>query len=185
MDQLTLLVANLLDSSRLAAGVVRPELTEVYLEEVVQRALVGIGGRNTIYGRASIDRVKVEVGATVAMGDAGLLERVLSNVIDNALRYAPGSMVRVNAGQVGPRVLINIIDEGPGMTPEFVRDELFRPFATTKGGGHGIGAYQARQLLREAGGDLLVLSRRPGGTTMRLLLPSVRVAVADAAAVSV
>ena len=45
VDQLTLLVANLLDSSRLAAGVVRPELTEVYLEEVVQRALVGIGGR--------------------------------------------------------------------------------------------------------------------------------------------
>ena len=65
------------------------------------------------------------------------------------------------------------------MTPEFIRDELFRPFATTKGGGHGIGAYQARELLREAGGDLLVLSRKPGGTTMRLLLPSVRLAVAD------
>ena len=60
------------------------------------------------------------------------------------------------------------------MTPEFIRDELFRPFATTKGGGHGIGAYQARELLREAGGDLLVISRRAGGTTMRLLLPSVR-----------
>ena len=98
VDQLTLLVANLLDSSRLAAGVVRPELTEVYLEEVVQRALVGIGGRNTIYGRASIDRVKVEVGGTVAMGDAGLLERVLSNVIDNALRYAPD---KHGAGQCG------------------------------------------------------------------------------------
>jgi signal transduction histidine kinase len=58
---------------------------------------------------------------------------------------------------------------------------LFRPFATTKGGGHGIGAYQARELLRQAGGDLLVLSRRPGGTTMRLMLPAVRVAVAEAA----
>ena len=79
-------------------------------------------------------------------------------------------------------VVVDIVDEGPGMTPEFIRDELFRPFATTKGGGHGIGAYQARELLREAGGDLLVLSRRPGGTTMRMLLPSVRLAVADAAA---
>ncbi len=116
VDQLTLLVANLLDSSRLAAGVVRPELTEVYLEEVVQRALVGIGGRSTIYGRASLDRVKVEVGGTVAMGDAGLLERVLSNVIDNALRYAPASIVRVNAGRVGSRVLINIVDDGPGVS---------------------------------------------------------------------
>ena len=56
-------------------------------------------------------------------------------------------------------LVIDIIDQGPGMTPEFIRDELFRPFATTKGGGHGIGAYQARELLREAGGDLLVLSR--------------------------
>ena len=82
-------------------------------------------------------------------------------------------------------VVVDIVDEGPGMTPEFIRDELFRPFTTTKGGGHGIGAYQARELLREAGGDLLVLSRRPGGTTMRLLLPSVRLAVADAAALPV
>ena len=65
--------------------------------------------------------------------------------------------------------------------PQQVVDELFRPFATTKDGGHGIGAYQARELLREAGGDLLVLSRKPGGTTMRLLLPSVRLAVADVA----
>ena len=80
-------------------------------------------------------------------------------------------------------VVIDIIDEGPGMAPEFIRDKLFRPFVTTKGGGHGSGAYQARQLLRDAGGDLLVLSRQPGGTTMRLLLPSVRVAAADPAAV--
>ena len=56
-------------------------------------------------------------------------------------------------------LVIDIIDQGPGMTPEFVRDELFRPFASTKSGGHGIGAFQARELLREAGGDLLVLSR--------------------------
>ena len=71
-------------------------------------------------------------------------------------------------------VVVDIVDEGPGMTPEFVRDELFRPFRTTKGGGHGIGAYQARELLREAGGDLLVLSRAGIGTTMRLMLPAVR-----------
>ena len=45
------------------------------------------------------------------------------------------------------------------MTPEFVRDDLFRPLRTTKDDGHGIGAYQARELLRDAGGDLLVISR--------------------------
>jgi two-component system, OmpR family, sensor histidine kinase KdpD len=169
VDQLSLLVANLLDSSRLAAGVVRPELTEVYLEEVVQRALVGIGGRNTIYGRASIDRVKVEVGGTVAMGDAGLLERVLSNVIDNALRYAPESIVRVNAGQVGPRVLINIIDEGPGVS-KGAADEMFQPFQrlgdfdTTTG--LGLGLSVAKGFVEAMSGTITACDTPGGGLTI-------------------
>ncbi len=165
VDQLTLLVANLLDSSRLAAGVVRPELTEVYLEEVVQRALVSIGGRHTIYGRASIDRVKVEVGGTVAMGDAGLLERVLSNVIDNALRYAPASIVRVNAGQVGPRVLINIVDDGPGVS-KGAAEQMFQPFQrlgdfdTTTGLGLGLSVAKG---FVEAMDGTITASDTPGG----------------------
>ena len=83
VDQLTALVGNLLDSSRLAAGVVRPELRRVYLEEAVQRALLGISRSSAGFG---LDRVKVDVGDAVALADAGLLERVLVNVIDNALR---------------------------------------------------------------------------------------------------
>jgi signal transduction histidine kinase len=71
-------------------------------------------------------------------------------------------------------LVIDIIDRGPGMQPEFVRDELFRPLRSTKNGGHGIGAFQARELLRDAGGDLLVLSRPSHGTTMRIILPRVR-----------
>ncbi len=67
------------------------------------------------------------------------------------------------------------------MPPEFVRDELFRPLRTTKGDGHGIGAFQARELLRDAGGDLLVISKPQVGTTMRLILPSVRPGVAEPA----
>src|SRR6202008_4025545 len=114
-DQLTALVGNLLDSSRLAAGVLRPELRRVYLEETVQRALVSIGKGATGFYRSAIDRVKVDVGDAVVMADPGLLERVFANLIDNALRYAPNSIVRVNAGRVGDRVLINVIDEGPGI----------------------------------------------------------------------
>jgi putative PEP-CTERM system histidine kinase len=93
--------------------------------------------------------------------------------------------VRVVVRHEALSVLIDIIDEGPGMSADFIRDRLFRPFATTKTGGHGIGAYQARELLRAAGGDLLVLSRPGAGTTMRLLLPSVRVPSAETSAVSV
>ena len=76
---------------------------------------------------------------------------------------------------------MDIIDHGTGMPPEFVRDDLFRPLRTTKDDGHGIGAYQARELMRDAGGDLLVISRPTAGTTMRLILPSVRPCVAEPA----
>jgi signal transduction histidine kinase len=80
--------------------------------------------------------------------------------------------------------LIDIADHGPGMTPEFIRDHLFRPFRSTKTKGSGIGAWQARELLRAAGGDLLVLSEAGSGTTMRVLLPAEGVAVAEAASLS-
>lgn len=115
VDGLTALVGNLLDSSRLAAGVITPSVDRVYIEEAVQRALLGIGRAATPSGRSMLDLVKVEVGDAVAVADSGLLERVLVNVIDNALRYSGGAVVRVNAGHVGERVLINVVDEGPGV----------------------------------------------------------------------
>ena len=158
-------MANLLDSSRLAAGVVRPHLTEVYLEEAVERSLVGIGGSSTNFGRGSLDRVKVEVGGTVAMADAGLLERVLSNVIDNALHYAPASVVRVNAGQVGTRVLINVVDEGPGVS-KGAAEQMFQPFQrlgdcdTTTGLGLGLSVAKG---FVEAMGGTITASDTPGG----------------------
>ncbi len=169
IDQLTALVANLLDSSRLAAGVVRPQLSEVYLEEVVQRALVGIGKRTTVFGRGSLDRVKVEVGGTIAMADAGLLERVLANVIDNALRYAPHSMIRVNAGQVGSRVLINVVDEGPGVA-KGAADQMFEPFQrlgdydTTTG--LGLGLSVAKGFVEAMGGTIAATDTPGGGLTV-------------------
>jgi signal transduction histidine kinase len=90
--------------------------------------------------------------------------------------------VRIALRHEARRALIDIVDAGPGMTPEFVRDELFRPFRTSKPDGSGIGAYQARELVRGAGGDLLVLSRPGAGTTMRLLLPLVEAAARQPAA---
>jgi signal transduction histidine kinase len=59
------------------------------------------------------------------------------------------------------------------MDAPFVRDELFRPFRSTKSGGYGIGAFQTRELIRTAGGDLEVISEKGVGTTMRILLPLV------------
>jgi two-component system, OmpR family, sensor histidine kinase KdpD len=169
IDQLTALVGNLLDSSRLAAGVVRPDLHRVYLEEAVQRALVSIGKGATGFYQPAIDRVKVDMGDAVVMADAGLLERVLANLIDNALRYAPNSLVRVNAGQVGDRVLINVIDEGPGI-PKGAEDQIFEAFQrlgdhdnTT---GVGLGMSVARGFVEAMGGTIAAGDTPGGGLTV-------------------
>jgi len=169
IDQLTALVGNLLDSSRLTAGVVRPELRRVYLEETVQHALVSIGKGATGFHRSAIDRVKVDVGDTVALADPGLLERVLANLIDNALRYAPNCSVRVNAGRVGDRVLINVIDEGPGI-PRGTEDQLFaafqRPGDQDNTTGVGLGMSVARGFVEVMGGTITADDTPGGGLTV-------------------
>ena len=106
--------------------------------------------------------------------DQDAFDAVITHLLNNAREAAsdPGSPVRIRLRHESASVVIEIVDGGPGMTPEFIRDELFSPFASTKAAGHGIGAFQARELLRGAGGDLLVISRRGEGATMRIVLPS-------------
>lgn len=169
IDQLTALVGNLLDSSRLAAGVIHPDLRVVYLEETVQRALVSIGAGATGFFRSAIDRVKIDVADAMVMADAGLLERVLANLIDNALRYAPNCVVRVNAGRVGDRVLINVIDEGPGI-PHGAEEQIFAAFQrlgdhdnTT---GVGLGMSVARGFVEAMGGTITATDTPGGGLTV-------------------
>jgi signal transduction histidine kinase len=130
-------------------------------------------------GRAPGAVIEVETTGSetgIAMA-APAFDAVVTHVLNNALEASravadPPLPVRVVLRHQGRRTTIDIIDEGPGMTPEFVRDGLFRPFHTSKPGGSGIGAYQARELLREAGGDLVVITQPGAGTTMRLLLPA-------------
>ena len=171
IDQLTALVGNLLDSSRLAAGVLRPELRRVYLEETVQRALLGISKGVTGFRRQGVDRVKVDVDDAVVMADSGLLERVLANLVDNALRYAQESPVRVTAGQVGDRVLIAVVDEGPGI-PRGTEDQLFAPFQRL--GDHdtsigvGLGLSVARGFVEAMGGTISATDTPGGGLTVEI-----------------
>ena len=116
--------------------------------------------------------------ASVAMG-ADAFETAVTHVLNNAVEAcaecSATSPVVVRVRHEARQVVIDIVDQGPGMTDEFVQERLFKPFSTSKVGGSGIGAYQSRELLREAGGDLVVLSVPGGGTgsgtTMRLLLP--------------
>ncbi|OBB57803.1 histidine kinase [Mycobacterium sp. 852013-51886_SCH5428379] len=171
VDQLTALVDNLLDSSRLAAGAVRPELRRVYLEETVQRALLGIS--RGVAGSGQLDRVQVDVGDCVVAADAGLLERVLANLVDNALRYAPDGPIRVTAGRVGDRVLIAIVDEGPGI-PRGAEERVFGAFQRLgdqhSAGGVGLGLSVARGFVEAMGGTVTATDTPGGGLTVEIEL---------------
>lgn len=102
-----------------------------------------------------------------------LFDTAVARLLDNAVEASPpAAPVRLLLHDAGPQVVIDIIDRGPGMSAAFIRDGLFRPLATWKPRGDGIGAWQARELVRRAGGTLTVLSRPGAGTTMRLTLPA-------------
>lgn len=119
-------------------------------------------------------RVILEPGPDPGLAAIGAdaFDAAVTHLINNAIDASPAQEpVRVALRREGGRIVIDIADRGPGMTPEFVRDVLFRPLGTSKAKGSGIGAWQARELLREAGGDLSVLTRPGEGTTMRLTLP--------------
>ena len=90
---------------------------------------------------------------TVPMA-AEAFDTVITHLLNNAVEAGGGGPVRILVRHEAERIVVDIADSGPGMTPEFVRDRLFEPFQTSKPDGSGIGAFQARELLREAGGEL-------------------------------
>lgn len=105
--------------------------------------------------------------------DAERLSMVLQHLVRNAQDATPASgTVRVEIETVHGRAVIRVVDSGIGMDADFIRNRLFRPFDTTKGSqGMGIGAYQARELVRRFSGRLSVSSEVGVGTTVTIELP--------------
>ena len=100
-------------------------------------------------------------------------DAAVTHLLDNAAEACPrGDPVRLRLLREGSCTVLEIIDRGPGMSDAFVRNMLFRPLVSSKPNGSGIGAWQARELLRRAGGQLDVVTGPGRGTTMRLFLPA-------------
>ncbi len=115
-----------------------------------------------------------ESGPCAVTIDPERLRSALTHLVQNAVDVScPGDRVIISSHRFGTRLLIEVTDNGPGMDDAFVRDELFLPFRSTKSGGYGIGAFQTRELIRMAGGDLEVISEKGFGTRMRIILPLV------------
>ncbi|SFS00666.1 XrtA/PEP-CTERM system histidine kinase PrsK [Sphingomonas jatrophae] len=108
-----------------------------------------------------------------ALGDVRRLEQALEHLIQNAIEASPaGVPVIVATERRGDAAAVIIADRGCGMDAEFVAHRLFRPFASTKPAGFGIGAYEVRALIRAMGGRLEVESAPGRGTRFTVLLPS-------------
>jgi len=120
-------------------------------------------------GRAPIG---LELTSVMAVGHEDRLEHVIGHLVQNALDATGESGgVAVRAGREGGRALVEVRDTGKGMTPEFVRERLFKPFETTKAAGMGIGVYESAQYLKSVGGEIRVDSVPGAGTSVRVLLP--------------
>jgi len=180
-DRLAGLVDNLLDSSRLATGAVEPNLKPVGYYEVVARALSGLDGRNAV-------AVDVDERLPLVRADVGLLERVVANVVDNALRH--GSLVRsatngsldepqvaVRASAYGDRVELWVVDHGRGL-PKGASTAVFAPFqrlgdrdATP---GIGLGLSVAKGFTEAMGGTIRAEDTPGGGLSVVISLPEAK-----------
>lgn len=163
-DQLTDMVSNVLDLSRIRAGAMKADLTAVALYEVVGRALVSVRGHSS-----SVD---VAENLPAVWADPTLLERVIFNLVVNAHEHARDSApVLVCAHRVDSGVMVSVADRGRGI-PEDQWSEIFRPFQrlTDTGGGIGLGL-AISQSFCEAMGTRLTPSHTPGGgLTMSVVL---------------
>jgi len=108
-----------------------------------------------------------------ALGHADQLEHVIGHLVQNAIDATGASgNVAVSLKRENESAVIEVTDDGVGMTPEFVRDRLFRPFETTKSSGMGVGVYESSQYVTELGGRILVESVPGAGTRVRVVLPA-------------
>ena len=109
---------------------------------------------------------------TAALVDANALEQAISHLLQNALDASSGEPVTIRVDSDNGSVSIAVSDKGVGMDGDFIRNRLFQPFTSTKPGGFGIGAFEARSLVTAMGGRISVDSRPGRGTTFTILLPA-------------
>lgn len=116
--------------------------------------------------------LSVEEPRLRVLADWERLERVLGHLIQNAIEATPkDGKVAIRLCRDDNSVIIEITDTGEGMSEEFIRERLFKPFESTKSAGMGIGAFESREYIHELGGQLAVSSEPPHGSTFRISLP--------------
>ena len=177
-EQLAALVDKLLDLSRLQAGRAEPRRDWVSLEDVV------LAARDGLVDSGGEVRLSIDPDVPPVRADAAHLERAFANLLENALRYSGGQPVSVHVNRSGSRVVVRVVDQGPGIPPA-ERARIFEPFyrGTTKArepwGGSGLGLAIAKGFVEANGGTISVDSLPGQGSSFVVSLPIEQPAAAD------
>jgi two-component system sensor histidine kinase KdpD len=168
-ERLARLVRNLLDLSRLQAGAAAPEPGDWPVDDLVLQALDGVEAGSRV------EVVLPEDDSPLVHADLHQVERVVANLVENAVRYSPADEpVRVQVRETGSEVLVRVVDHGPGIPPEEA-ERIFQPFQrgslTGPIRGAGLGLAIARGFAEANGGRVWVESHAGQGATFVLALP--------------
>ena len=170
-DKLRAIVARLNEPARTLSGEYRHAIRETDLVLLIRRVM-----KTTAEPAAALHRIESTLpDSLIAYVDGERIERVLENLIINALEAMSPKQGRltITAGMEDEgHVFIGVCDTGIGMTEEFIRTRLFRPFSTTKEKGIGLGLYTCREIVAAHGGRLEAQSKLGAGTCFRIVLPS-------------
>jgi len=171
--RLNRLVTNLLDMSRIQAGAVDPKLVDTWLSEVVGPVV----RRARATPSSQVIDVDVPDSLPSVLVDPVRLDQVLTNLLDNARRYAGDGLIQVVGRRVDGAVELRVMDHGPGI-PEAERERVFSQFyrmerSGRRGNGTGLGLSICRGLVEAMGGSLRVETAPGGGAAFVVSLPAV------------
>ncbi|MBV9793219.1 MAG: DUF4118 domain-containing protein [Actinobacteria bacterium] len=166
-DRLDALIGNLLDLSRLHTGSLDPFLRPTAIEEVAPVALRGLDAPGDL-------EIVVPEGVPLVRADPGLLERVLANIFSNAVRHSPpGQPPVLRARPHGETVLLEVVDHGPGVPDDELKQRIFEPFQRfdDRNAGVGLGLAVAKGFAEAMGGSIVAVDTPGGGLTVRVTMP--------------
>jgi len=170
--RLSTLVDKLLEIAKLQAGKAEPRRDWISVEEIL------LAAREGLTDRSADVVVSIDQDVPALRADAAQLERAFANVLENARRYSDGLPVSVNARRMGDRVVVRIVDQGPGIAAA-ERERIFEPFYRGRGPdpgprpwtGSGLGLAIARGFVEANGGAISVESLPGQGTSFVISLP--------------
>ena len=169
--RLTRLVQNLLEMTRLEAGAVQVHTEWQPLEEVVGAALTRLEAQ--MLGRPLT--IQLPADLPLVPLDSVLIEQVLLNLLDNALKYTPpGSPLALTAWATAEAVTVEVADRGPGLPPgeeQRIFEKFYRVQGSAQPSGTGLGLTICRGLVEAHGGQMWAANRPGGGTVVRFTLP--------------